>query len=92
MAGAVPEPGVPRLLADIGGTNARFARAALDEKGVPTLGTVRKYKVEDYPSLTACWAAFAADEKKDGAGHLPDAASIAFASSFTSISSPAPPP
>ena len=25
MAGAVPEPGLPRLLADIGGTNARFA-------------------------------------------------------------------
>ena len=56
------------IAADIGGTNARFARASLDEKGVPTLGTVRKYKVEEYPSLQACWAAFAEDEKKAGAG------------------------
>ena len=31
------------IAADIGGTNARFARASLDDKGVPTLGTVRKY-------------------------------------------------
>ena len=70
------------IAADIGGTNARFARASLDAKGVPTLGTVRKYKVEDYPSLTACWAAFAADEKKDGSGDLPNAASIAFATAI----------
>lgn len=70
------------IAADIGGTNARFARASLDDKGVPTLGTVRKYKVEEYPSLAACWAAFAADEKKAGAGDLPDAASIAFATAI----------
>lgn len=70
------------IAADIGGTNARFARASLDEKGVPTLGTVRKYKVEDYASLQSCWAAFAADEEKAGAGPLPDAASIAFATAI----------
>lgn len=68
------------IAADIGGTNARFARASLNERGVPTLGTVRKYKVADYPTLQACWQAFAADEAGDG--QLPDAASIAFATAI----------
>lgn len=63
------------VAADIGGTNARFARATLDGWGVPTLGDVRKYKVADYPTLAACWARFEADE----GGKLPDIASIAFA-------------
>lgn len=63
------------VAADIGGTNARFARATLDDRGVPTLGEVRKYKVADYPSLAACWKHFVTD---DG-GELPRAASIAFA-------------
>lgn len=66
------------IAADIGGTNARFARTSLDDRGVPTLGDVRKYKVADYPSLQACWAAFAKDE----GGDLPDAASIAFATAI----------
>jgi glucokinase len=70
------------IAADIGGTNARFARASLDDRGVPTLGTVRKYKVADYPSLQACWAAFAEDEAKGGEGDLPDAVSIAFATAI----------
>ncbi|MDI1294541.1 MAG: glucokinase, partial [bacterium] len=70
------------IAADIGGTNARFARATLDDQGVPTLGTVRKYKVADYPSLQACWAAFAEDEAKADAGDLPDAVSIAFATAI----------
>lgn len=70
------------IAADIGGTNARFARASLDDKGVPTLGTVRKYKVADYASLQSCWQAFVQDEAKDGAGDLPDAASIAFATAI----------
>lgn len=63
------------VAADIGGTNARFARATIDAAGVPTLGAVRKYKVADYPSLAACWQRFAADE----GSALPDRASIAFA-------------
>jgi glucokinase len=63
------------VAADIGGTNARFARATIDGKGAPFLGTIRKYKVSDYPSLTACWEAFAADEGSE----LPDKACIAFA-------------
>jgi glucokinase len=66
------------VAADIGGTNARFARATLDDAGVPTLGEVRKYKVADYPSLQACWAAFKQDEN----GALPRAASIAFATAI----------
>lgn len=66
------------IAADIGGTNARFARARLDARNVPTLGKVRKYKVADYPSLQACWAAFAVDE----GGDLPKAASIAFATAI----------
>ncbi|BAK67885.1 glucokinase [Sphingobium sp. SYK-6] len=63
------------IAADVGGTNARFARATLDADGVPTLGTVRKYKVADYPSLAACWRAY---QREEG-GDLPDRLSIAFA-------------
>ncbi|SCW49896.1 glucokinase [Sphingobium faniae] len=66
------------IAADIGGTNARFARAAVDAQGVPTLGKVRKYKVADYSSLQACWAAFAREEGSD----IPKAASIAFATAI----------
>ena len=66
------------IAADIGGTNARFVRAKVDARGVPTLGKVRKYKVADYPSLQTCWAAFAKDE----GGDLPKAASIAFATAI----------
>jgi glucokinase len=66
------------IAADIGGTNARFARAKLDARNVPTLGKARKYKVADFPNLQACWAAFAHDE----GGDLPKAASIAFATAI----------
>lgn len=63
------------IAADVGGTNARFARASMDGDGIPTLGAVRKYRVADYPSLHACWAAFAEDE----GGDIPGKAVIAFA-------------
>lgn len=63
------------IAADIGGTNARFVRATIDNDGLPTLGTVRKYKVADFPSLAACWRAFEAEE----AEALPGKVSIAFA-------------
>jgi glucokinase len=66
------------IAADIGGTNARFARATLTPRGVPTLGKVRKYKVASYPSLQACWAAFVQDEVEP----MPRAASIAFATAI----------
>jgi glucokinase len=67
------------IAADVGGTNARFARAMLGDDGVPQLGVIRKYRVADYPSLQACWSAFA---REDG-GALPDAASIAFATAIS---------
>ncbi|MDT7535057.1 glucokinase [Sphingobium sp. SA2] len=70
------------IAADIGGTNARFARASLDDRGVPTLGTVRKYKVADYPSLQSCWQAFVDDETAADPTPLPDAAAIAFATAI----------
>ncbi|MDZ7894124.1 MAG: glucokinase [Sphingobium sp.] len=66
------------VAADIGGTNARFALAEVGHGASPRLGTVRKYKVADYPSLAACWRAFAADE----VDALPRAASIAFATAI----------
>ncbi len=66
------------IAADIGGTNARFARATIDDAGFPTMGEVRKYHVADYPSLQSCWAAFA----RDDGGKLPRAASIAFATAI----------
>lgn len=66
------------IAVDVGGTNARFARATLDDQGVPTLGEVRKYKVSDYASLQACWDAF----RKDDGGEIPVAASIAFATAI----------
>lgn len=67
---------------DVGGTNARFARATLDAAGVPTLGTVRKYKVAEHASLEACWAAFARDDAAAESTPLPDAACIAFATAI----------
>lgn len=70
------------IAVDVGGTNARFSRAAIDGNGVPTLGTVRKYKVADHVSLTDTWAAFARDETADGAGPLPKSACIAFATAI----------
>lgn len=66
------------IAADIGGTNARFARATLDGDGIPALGQVRKYKVADFPSLQACWERFA----RDDGGPMPDAISIAFATAI----------
>lgn len=68
------------VAADIGGTNARFAIATLDEKGVPSLGEVYKYKVADYPSLAACWRAFRAELGEP----TPDKLCIAFAAAIAS--------
>lgn len=68
------------IAGDIGGTNARFVRATLDESGLPTLGTVRKYKVSEHPSLTACWRAFVADEA--GSDPLPQRACFGLATAI----------
>ncbi|GLI96585.1 glucokinase [Sphingobium sp. BS19] len=67
---------------DVGGTNARFAIATIGHDGVPSLGTVRKYKVADYPSLQACWVAFVQDEAAANDAPLPRAAAIAFATAI----------
>lgn len=67
------------IAVDVGGTNARFARATIDGNGVPQLGKVRKYKVAEHVSLQDTWAAFARDEAAEGGGPLPGAACIAFA-------------
>ncbi|MBK5264910.1 MAG: glucokinase [Alphaproteobacteria bacterium] len=67
------------IAVDVGGTNARFARATINGSGVPTLGKVRKYKVAEYTSLTETWAAFARDDAADDSSTLPNAAIVAFA-------------
>ena len=63
------------VVADVGGTNARFARARLRDQGLPEMDAPRKYKVADFASLADCWAAFARDE----GGPLPRAAAIGLA-------------
>lgn len=70
------------IAVDVGGTNARFARATLNEGGIPTLGKVRKYKVADHMSLADTWAAFARDEAAEGGDALPRSACIAFATAI----------
>ena len=60
---------------DIGGTNARFCRAGILDGQRPALGTVRKYRVADYPGLAEAWRAFEQDEAEP----LPPRASIAIA-------------
>lgn len=50
---------------DIGGTNARFCRARIQAGSPPVLGTIRKYKVADYPGLAEAWQHFLRDEGGD---------------------------
>lgn len=60
---------------DIGGTNARFARAVLEPGKRPRLETVRTYRTSAFPDLASAWRRFLADE-----GNSPiSAASIAVA-------------
>lgn len=47
---------------DIGGTNARFARATLVPGERPRLRGGRTYKTADYPDLASAWRRFLADE------------------------------
>jgi glucokinase len=63
------------IAVDIGGTHARFARAAVDVNGAITLGEVHTLKTDDYVSLQTAWDAYRAMED----GDLPPAASIAIA-------------
>lgn len=47
---------------DIGGTNARFARATLTPGQRPQLRDVRTYKTAAYPDLASAWRRFLVDE------------------------------
>ncbi|MGE4429885.1 MAG: glucokinase [Sphingobium sp.] len=68
------------IAVDIGGTNARFCRARIGKGSVPQLGTIRKYKVAEHPTLADAWRHFARDE----ADALPDEAVVALAAPVTS--------
>ena len=60
---------------DIGGTNARFARAALDPGSAPQLQAIRTYPTAAFPDLASAWRRFLADE----GDFSPAAASLAIA-------------
>lgn len=47
---------------DIGGTNARFARAIVEPGRAPRLETVRTYKTSAFPDLASAWRRFLAEE------------------------------
>lgn len=64
---------------DIGGTHARFARAAVAADGAVTLGEVRTLKTDDFVSLQTAWDAYREIE----GGALPEAAAIAIAGPVT---------
>ncbi|MGD9811296.1 MAG: glucokinase [Sphingobium sp.] len=64
---------------DIGGTNARFARARVAPGAPPELGTVRAYRVADHAGLAGAWDAFARAEGTT----LPERAVIAIAAPIT---------
>lgn len=63
------------VAADIGGTHARFALAALAVGARPVLSAMRKYRTHEYPGPAAAWAKFT----QDCGGTLPRAAAIAVA-------------
>jgi glucokinase len=67
------------IAVDIGGTHARFARAAVSGGGAVTLGEVRTLKTEDYVSLQTVWDTYRAME----GGDLPSAVAIAIAGPVT---------
>jgi glucokinase len=48
------------VVADIGGTNARFALATLDGAQRPTIGEVTRLPAADYPGLPEAWRDFIA--------------------------------
>ena len=60
---------------DIGGTNARFAIATIEDDGSISLGEVVTLGTRDYASLRTAWEAFAARIGRD----LPRAGAISFA-------------
>jgi glucokinase len=65
-----------RLLADVGGTNARFAWQAQPQGA---LTDVRTYACADYPSLQAAIETYLADTGRNGAGQGPAQGAIGIA-------------
>ncbi|MGZ8312823.1 MAG: glucokinase [Allosphingosinicella sp.] len=64
------------VAADIGGTNARFAIAALRPGARPELSAMKRYPTAGYPDLPSAWHAFARDLGRP----LPGSAAIGIAS------------
>ncbi len=64
------------VVADIGGTNARFALARIDDAGGVTLAEPIRFKTADHATLIDAWEAFA---RTSGVRALPSRAAIAIA-------------
>jgi glucokinase len=63
------------VVADIGGTHARFALVELRPGERPLLGEMRRYRTREHDGLASAWRAFA----RDVGGALPSAAAFAVA-------------
>jgi hypothetical protein len=63
------------VVADIGGTHARFALAEIAPGERPRIGPMKRYRTREHPGLASAWAKFA----QDSGGDLPRAAAIAVA-------------
>jgi glucokinase len=49
------------VVADIGGTHARFALAEIAPGAMPRLGEMKRYRTREYDGLVSAWAAFSRD-------------------------------
>jgi glucokinase len=63
------------VVADIGGTHARFAIAELAAGARPAIGPMKRYRTRDHEGLAEAWAKFA----EESGGELPRDAAIAVA-------------
>lgn len=63
------------VVADIGGTHARFALAEIEPGRQPRLVAMKRYRTREHSGLTSAWAAF----ERDCGGGLPRDAALAIA-------------
>jgi glucokinase len=63
------------VVADIGGTHARFALAEIEPGGQPRLGAMKRYRTREHEGLASAWSAF----ERDCGGALPRDAALAIA-------------
>jgi glucokinase len=63
------------VVADVGGTHARFAVAQIAPGARPRIGPMRRYRTREHDGLGSAWRAFARDE----GGSLPGSASLGLA-------------